>query len=149
MLRAVGISIYLLLFQAIAWWITIDIGVMNMTDRKDKKQDVDNRDSLGRKKSSGHTGPKSQAGKNCIKMNALKHARNAKSKILPYEDIHEYEQLLRDLYEDIKPQGAVEADLVNQYVDSRWRSRRMEDRIRIEQESIFDRVDKQKIGELL
>jgi hypothetical protein len=111
--------------------------------------EVTERDSLGRKKSFGHTGPKSPAGKNRAKLNALKHARNAKSKILPYEDIDQYEELVQDLYQDINPQGAIEADLVNQYVDSRWRSRRMEERIRIEQESIFERVDKVKIAAML
>lgn len=107
------------------------------------------RDAIGRKKSSGHTGPKTESGKNRAKLNALKHARNAKSKILPYEDIDQYEELVQDLYQDINPQGAIEADLVNQYVDSRWRSRRMEERIRIEQESIFERVDKVKIAAML
>lgn len=116
-----------------------------------QQEEVDStdRDALGRKKSFGHTGPKSTTGKNRAKMNALKHARNAKTKILPYEDSYEYDQLLKELYEDINPQGAVEADLVNQYIDSRWRSRRMEERIRIEQESIFERLDKAKIAAML
>lgn len=107
------------------------------------------RDSLGRNKSSGHTGPKSAAGKNRSKMNALKHARSAKSKLLPYEDEREYTQLIQDVYADFEPQGCIEADLANEYIDCRWRSRRMEARIRTEQESIFAKIDRRYIATLV
>ena len=106
-------------------------------------------DSLGRIKSSGHTGPKSAAGKNRSKMNALKHARSAKSKLLPYEDERDYTQLIHDVYADFEPQGCIEADLANEYIDCRWRSRRMEARIRIEQESIFSKMDRRCIATLV
>lgn len=119
------------------------------SDMANGKQINPDLDSLGRKKSSGHTGPKSAAGKNRSKLNALKHARNAKSKLLPYEDTREYEQLISDVYSDFAPQGCIEADLANQYIDCRWRSRRMEARIRIEQESIFAKMDRKSIATLV
>ena len=107
------------------------------------------RDSLGRKKSSGHTGPKTAAGKNRLRLNALKHARHATTKILPFEDEREYRDLAEETYTDLKPDGSVEAGLVDQYIDARWRSRRMEGRIWVEQKSIFASVDKTKIAIML
>lgn len=121
----------------------------NLNSSSRKKDDEVPRDSLGRKKSFGHTGPKTAAGKNRLRLNALKHARYAKTKILPFEDESEYRQLAQELYEDINPQGVVESDLVDEYIDSRWRSRRMEGRIHVEQKSIFDSVDKTQIAAML
>lgn len=121
----------------------------NLNSSSSKNDNEVQRDSLGRKKSSGHTGPKTAAGKNRLRLNALKHARYAKTKILPFEDEGEYRQLAQELYEDINPQGVVESDLVDEYIDSRWRSRRMEVRIHVEQKSIFDSVDKTQIAAML
>lgn len=126
-----------------------EFAMANQNNLSSKKENTVTRDALGRKKSSGHTGPKSAAGKNHAKLNALKHARYAKTKILPYEDESEYQALVQELYEDISPQGSIECDLVNQYIDSRWRSQRMEGRIHVEQDSIFARMDKTKMAAML
>ena len=56
----------------------------------------------------GQTGPKSPAGKNKVRFNALKHGLYAKSKILPTENPKEYQRLLRAVFEDINPQGMIE-----------------------------------------
>lgn len=97
----------------------------------------------------GQTGPKTEAGKNRSKFNALKHARYAKSKILPHENEKEYKHLLKDMFEDLKPEGQVQEDLVLQYVDCLWRMHRMDSRISIEQKAIFNLLTKEKMAAML
>ena len=78
----------------------------------------------------GQTGPKSEAGKNRSRFNALRHSRHAKSKVLPYEDEKAYKNLIKAVFRDLNPEGAIEEDLAMQFVDSFWRRSRMEDKIR-------------------
>lgn len=104
---------------------------------------------LARKPAHGQTGPKSLAGKKRSRMNALKHGRHAKSKVLPYEDEREYKSLVRAVIRDVQPEGAVEEDLVMQLVDSMWKRYRMEEQIRVKHEQIFSHLDVQKMAALL
>lgn len=97
----------------------------------------------------GQTGPKTEAGKNHSKFNALKHGRTAKSKLLPFEDPREYNQLAKDTFADLKPEGQVQIDLTQQFIDCLWRRNRMERRISVEQKSIFDLLTKEKLASML
>jgi len=97
----------------------------------------------------GQTGPKSLAGKNRSRFNALKHGRNAKSKVLPYESEKEYKTLVKAVLHDLKPEGAIEKDLAIQVVDSMWKRYRMEEKIRVRHEELFGQLDCEKIAALL
>jgi len=89
----------------------------------------------------GQTGPKSEAGKNRSRFNALRHSRHAKSKVLPYEDEKAYKNLIKAVFRDLNPEGAIEEDLAMQFVDSFWRRSRMEDKIRTKNDEIFGQLD--------
>jgi hypothetical protein len=97
----------------------------------------------------GQTGPKSQVGKNHTRFNALKHGRNAKSKVLPYESEKEYKALVKAVFQDLCPEGAIEEDLAMQVVDSMWKRYRMEEKIRISHQELFDHLDHVKMANLL
>ena len=102
-----------------------------------------------RKPAHGQTGPKSLAGKKRSRMNALKHGRHAKTKVLPYEDEKEYKALVRAVFKDVQPEGAVEEDLVMQLADSMWKRYRMEEQNRVKHEQIFSHLDVEKMAALL
>lgn len=104
---------------------------------------------LPRKPAHGQTGPKSLEGKKRSRMNALKHGLHAKTKVLPYEDEKEYKALVRAVFRDIQPEGAVEEDLVMRLADSMWKRYRMEAQIRAKHEQIFSHLDVQKMAALL
>lgn len=74
------------------------------------------------------------AGKKHSRMNALKHGRHAKTKVLPYEDEKGYKALVRAVFRDIQPEGAVEEDLVMRLADSMWKRYCMEAQIRAKHE---------------
>jgi hypothetical protein len=97
----------------------------------------------------GQTGPKSEAGKNRSRFNSLKHSRHAKSKVLPYEDEGAYKNLIKAVFKDLNPEGAIEEDLAMQFVDSFWRRSRMEDKIRSKNAEIFGQLDASMMARML
>jgi len=112
---------------------------------------MDEVEQLARKRSKAHgqTGPKSEAGKNRSRLNALRHSRHAKIKVLPYEDEKAYKNLIKAVFRDLNPEGAIEEDLAMQYVDSFWRRSRMEDKIRTKNDEIFGQLDAPMMARML
>lgn len=73
-------------------------------------------------------------------LNAVKHGAFAKTKILPHEDIKEYQRLTREMYRDLKPKGLVEENLADQMIDSLWAAERYKLRVVMKQENIFKQL---------
>ena len=72
------------------------------------------------------TGPKSILGKARSSMNACKHGLTcAKQIVVGDEDVAEFELLRANFIEDLKPQSAVEYELVDQLAMDAWRLRRI------------------------
>ena len=80
--------------------------------------------AANRRNAAGSTGPKSAAGKQVARMNALKHGLQAEHVVIPGEDPEEFEALLRSLEDDWQPVGARESLLVERIAYCTWRLQR-------------------------
>ena len=80
--------------------------------------------AANRRNAAGSTGPKSAAGKQVARMNALKHGLQAEHVVIPGEDPEEFEALLRGLEEDYLPVGFRESLLVERIAECTWRLQR-------------------------
>jgi hypothetical protein len=71
------------------------------------------------------TGPSSVEGKAASRFNALKHAADAQSRVIPGEDPAVLEELSRDYYRQFRPVGPIETALVETIIEADWTIRRM------------------------
>jgi hypothetical protein len=65
--------------------------------------------SANRRNAEHSTGPKTADGKQIASMNSLKHGLLARSPLLPTEDAAEFNNLLEDLRQDLKPEGVLQS----------------------------------------
>ena len=70
------------------------------------------------------TGPRTPAGKERSRRNALKHGIFSKVALLKNESRSEFDSLLAGLREDLQPEGTLEQALVEKLAISLWRFRR-------------------------
>ncbi len=73
------------------------------------------------------TGPKTPEGKDLSRFNAVTHGLTARHVVLPNdsgEDRAEFDSMLRAVVEEIKPENALEALIVQRIVAGHWRLRR-------------------------
>jgi|GEM_PF-1458946 len=91
-------------------------------------------------KAHGQTGPKSQAGKNRARWNALKDGLSAKSLVLPFEDERLYQRHIQEIEQALIPSNYVEVSLVREYADGLWRLMRHEKRGVYEREDILKSI---------
>ena len=92
--------------------------------------------AANRRNAAKSTGPRSTAGKEMARMNALKHGLQAEHFVIPGEDPDEFEAHFRSLEEYYQPVGPVESGLVERITYCTWclrRSRRIETAIMREQ----------------
>jgi hypothetical protein len=66
-------------------------------------------------------GVKTEAGKEKVKYNAVKHGLTAKEVVGRGEDPKGYTQLLNNLYAELAPQGEIETQLVDRIALCHWR----------------------------
>ncbi len=78
------------------------------------------RAEINRRNAQRSTGPKSQAGKERSRFNALKHGCRAKLPILPGEDPDAYQARLDAWIDKFQPRDAVEAYMVERAVQTSW-----------------------------
>jgi hypothetical protein len=70
-------------------------------------------------------GPRTRKGKEVSKYNATKHGLRAKEIVIPgLEDPKEFDVLLQELCDDLKPEGRTEWSLVEEIALDQWRLRR-------------------------
>jgi hypothetical protein len=100
-------------------------------------------------KHQGQTGPKSKAGKNNSKFNALKTGLFAKSTVLPFEDEKAYRQHVRMIEKSLQPENALQQSIVQQIADSMWRGKRQELRATLCREEAFKNLTPVKMAGLL
>lgn len=77
--------------------------------------------AANRANASKSTGPRTQAGKDRSRMNALKHGLTAYHNILPTESEAEYLQLRDAYWEDLDPATPLEAFFVERLIAAAWR----------------------------
>ena len=71
------------------------------------------------------TGPRTEAGKQRVSQNALKHGLLAKRSVIPGEDPAEFDALVTWFENTFNPSNAYEASLVRQMADADWRLKRI------------------------
>ena len=71
------------------------------------------------------TGPRTADGKARSSQNALKHGLSAKYPASSGEDPAEFAAFSEALFEDLAPEGAIEAYLVQRFADIAWRLKRV------------------------
>jgi hypothetical protein len=91
---------------------------------------VSEKQLLANKANAKHsTGPKTEAGKEVARLNAVKHGLRAATVVIDSprfkEDPAEYESLLNSLYEELAPRTPLETHLVQRIANCLWRSRRI------------------------
>lgn len=95
------------------------------------------------------TGPRTQAGKQRSKLNAIKHGIRAKGIVLENESLIEFESLWSRLSEDMQPQGALEEETFIDYFWNRWSKRRFlrAKNAEIAENVKFSKVDNSRVQE--
>ncbi len=69
-------------------------------------------------------GPRTEAGKERVRFNALTHGITAKSPLLPGEDRSEFENRRAALHSQMRPRNELESELIDRLAQSFWVSRR-------------------------
>ena len=77
-----------------------------------------------RRNSQRSTGPRTQAGKEKVRFNGLKHGMTARSTVLPGEDPARFEAACRQLHDDLAPRDPLEAILVDRIAVATWQANR-------------------------
>jgi len=71
------------------------------------------------------TGPKTEAGKKRSSLNAYRHGLTGQTIILPAEDLDAYTAFTRNFFNDYKPVGILENQLVQSLAETSWRLNRV------------------------
>jgi len=71
------------------------------------------------------TGPKTEEGKKRAALNAMRHGLTGHIIVLPSEDLAEYKRHTQRFFDEFKPQGALEEQLVQTVSDTAWRLNRV------------------------
>ena len=100
-------------------------------------------------KAHGQTGPKSIAGKNSARWNALKDGATAKSMVLPFEDERAYKRHIKEVERALCPANYVEEQMAREYAEGLWRIIRHEKRGAYERDEILNRLTPQTAAQML
>src|ERR1051326_2554962 len=71
------------------------------------------------------TGPRTEDGKAIASKNSRKHGLLSRDLLLPNESPEELAEFREHLWEDLRPEGAMECSLVEDIVSDTWRLRRV------------------------
>jgi len=98
---------------------------MNNTNSTETEQSESGRAATNRANSQHSTGPRTDAGKKSSSLNALRHGLTSQIIVMPEEDLTAYQLHARTFFDDFKPKGAVEQQLVQGLADTAWRLNRI------------------------
>jgi hypothetical protein len=82
------------------------------------------RAAINRANSQKSTGPRTEAGKNRSKLNALRHGLTGHTIVLPTEDQSAYQRHSQAFLAEYQPKGATETQLVQSLLDTSWQLNR-------------------------
>ena len=82
------------------------------------------RAEINRRNAQNSTGPRTEEGKKRSSMNALRHGLTGQIVVMPEEDLKAFNAFEQSFVEELKPVGAVEAQLVQVIVDASWKMNR-------------------------
>lgn len=104
---------------------------------------------MARKKAHSQTGPRSLAGKNRSRWNALKDGASARSSVLPFEDERLYKRHIKEVEGALQPANYVEVQLVREYAEGLWRIARHENRGACAREKILEQITPAMVAQIL
>jgi hypothetical protein len=84
-----------------------------------------NRAEINRANAQHSTGPKTEAGKQRSRLNAMKYGFTGQLVVMPTEDLELYESHRQSFQDEYHPQGATEEHLVQSLADASWRLNRV------------------------
>src|SRR6202035_3357582 len=99
--------------------------ILNNTSRPNGHERAAGRAAINRANSQRSTGPRTEAGKQRCKLNALRHGLTGQTIVLPTEDHAAYERYAHSLLNECQPKGAIETQLVQSLIDNSWRLNRV------------------------
>src|ERR1700675_317595 len=82
------------------------------------------RAAINRSNAQKSTGPRTEAGKQRSKLNALRHGLTGQTVVLPTEDHSAYERHSQSFLNQYHPKDATETQLVQSLIDTSWRMNR-------------------------
>src|SRR6202795_314540 len=82
------------------------------------------RAAINRSNAQKSTGPRTEAGKQRSKLNALRHGLTGQTVVLPTEDHSAYERHSQSFLDEYHPKDATETQLVQSLIDTSWRMNR-------------------------
>src|SRR6202158_2593428 len=82
------------------------------------------RAAVNRANAQHSTGPRTEAGKQRSKLNALRHGLTGQTVVLPTEDHSAYQRHSQSFLDEYRPQGATETQLVQSLLDTSWQLNR-------------------------
>src|SRR5579864_9026567 len=80
-----------------------------------------NRAATNRSNSKLSTGPRTRVGKLRSSLNALTHGLTGRTVVLPSEDPAAHQRHTQEFFDEYKPQGPTERQLVQELIDTSWR----------------------------
>ena len=83
------------------------------------------RTARNRENASHSTGHKTEAGKQRSCLNALRLGLTGHTTVLPAEDLAAYQRFTQPFFDDLKPKGILEEQLVQSLADTSWRLNRI------------------------
>ena len=83
------------------------------------------RAAINRANSRHSTGPRTEAGKQRAKLNALRHGLTSQSVLLPNESPGAYQKHVQEFLDEYQPKGPTERQLVQELIDTSWRLNRV------------------------
>src|ERR1700688_1542434 len=84
-----------------------------------------NRADVNRENAKKSTGPRTEAGKQRSKLNALRHGLTGQTVVLPTEDHSVYDRHAQSFLDEYQPKGATETQFVHSLIDASWRLNRV------------------------
>ena len=71
------------------------------------------------------TGPRTQEGKQKIRLNGLKHGLTGQMTLMPWEDRAAHDKFCKELIDEFAPEGKEETLLANSIAEDHWRLNRI------------------------
>jgi len=83
------------------------------------------RAAINRANSQHSTGPRTEAGKQRTRLNAMRHGLTGQTVLLPEDDLDKYQKCNQEFFTEYKPKGPTEMQLVQVLADTSWRLNRV------------------------
>ncbi len=83
------------------------------------------RAAINRANAQHSTGPRTEAGKQRSRLNAMRHGLTGQTVVLPEDDLDIYQKRNQEFFTECKPKGPIEMQLVQVLADTAWRLNRV------------------------